>query len=259
VRALVNGGNCRLADANWVHYVHAAFAPRVVDHLTRAKAALIYQRELTAERAALHSDPDRFALVTSDTRASARRALDWPDDRPLVGFVGALGDRRKAFDTLFDAWVGLCGSPKWDADLIVVGAGAELPLWQARAMSANLADRVRFLGFRDDVPHIMAALDLVVHPARYEAYGLSVHEALCRGVPAVVTARAGVSEKYSAALRDLLIADPDDVVELIDRLRHWRDRVEHYKGLVVPLSETLRARSWDDMAAEIEAVVERAA
>jgi glycosyltransferase involved in cell wall biosynthesis len=292
VRALVNGGNCCLADANWVHYVHAAFEPRAVDRLMQAKASLIYQREVMAERAALHaarvvicnsqrtkrdlleragvppgkahvvyygSDPDRFALATRVDRESARRAFNWPDDRPLVGFVGALGDRRKAFDTLFAAWVDLCGSPSWDADLIVVGAGAELALWQARATSADVARRVRFLGFRDDVPQILAALDLVVHPARYEAYGLSVHEAICRGVPALVAARAGVAEQYPAALRDLLIVDPDDARELVERLRHWRDRVEQYKSLVVPLSETLRARSWDTMSAEIEAVVERAA
>ena len=75
-----------------------------------------------------------------------------------------------------------------DADLIVVGQGAELPAWRHRAGEAGIGARIRFAGFRTDVPQIMAALDALVHPARYEAYGLSVREALCRGVPAIVSA-----------------------------------------------------------------------
>jgi glycosyltransferase involved in cell wall biosynthesis len=65
-------------------------------------------------------------------------------------------------------------------------------------------DRVRFLGFRTDVPEIPSALDGLVHP-RYEAAGLSVHEALCRGLPAIVTACAGVAERYPADLRHCLL------------------------------------------------------
>ena len=83
------------------------------------------------------------------------------------------------------------GTPTWSSS----GTGAELPAWRQRAQAAGLGDRMRFLGFRSDVPEILAALDALVHPARYEAYGLSVHEALCRGVPAIVSASAGVAER----------------------------------------------------------------
>ena len=38
----------------------------------------------------------------------------------------------------------------------------------------------------------------MVHPARYEAYGLGVHEAICRGLPAIVSAGAGIAELYPA-------------------------------------------------------------
>ena len=42
--------------------------------------------------------------------------------------------------------------------------------------------------FAADVAPVIAAADVLVHPARYEAYGLGVHEALCRGLPAIVSA-----------------------------------------------------------------------
>jgi glycosyltransferase involved in cell wall biosynthesis len=204
------------------------------------------------------SDPVRFSIVDAADRAAAKKALGFSSDRPLVGFVGALGDRRKGFDTVFGAWTELCHRPTWDADLIVVGWGAELPDWQRRAREAGLQDRIRFAGARRDIPDVLAALDVLVHPPRYEAYGLSVHEALCRGVPALVSASAGVAEHYPPQLAELLIENPDDPRELANRLTAWRCDSERFRDLVRPLSAQLRARTWDAMAAEIAALVDRA-
>jgi glycosyltransferase involved in cell wall biosynthesis len=290
---LANGGNCRLDAANWVHYLHAAYtAPSAGSTARQAKARLARRRDLADERAALRqarvvicnshrtaqdvvehlgvasdrvrvvyygSDPVRFGFVDAASRDAAKVRLGRVPSRPLVGFVGALGDRRKAFDSVFQAWTSLCRRPEWDADLIVVGAGAELARWKARARDAGLEARITFLGFRSDVPDVLAALDALVHPARYEAYGLSVHEALCRGIPSLVTARAGIAELYPDTLADLLIANPDDAAEIEERLRGWRRNLEKYSDAVAPLSASLRARTWDEMAQEIVRYVEAAA
>ncbi len=290
-KAVVNGGNCPIPCANWVHYLHAAYAPPVVGSFgRRAKSVLAERRDLAAERAALNearvvicnsrrtkqdvvrclgladdrvhviyygSDPIRFSRVDDVGRLAAKKALGLSPDRPLVGFVGALGDRRKAFDTVFDAFRTLSERPDWDADLMVVGTGGELPAWRARTQAAGLDGRIRFLGFRSDVPDLIAAFDALVHPARYEAYGLSVHEALCRGVPALVSASAGVAEQYPSSMVDLLIKDPDDVSELTGRLVTWRRGMAQFRDLVAPVSSALRARTWDVMAREIVDCVER--
>ncbi len=292
-RAVVNGGNCPVRAANWVHYLHAAHDPaRVGPMARRAKSAFANRRDRTAERDALEratvvicnsrrtqadvvdrigvppertrvvyygSDPVAFAAATAADRSAARQALGVPLDRPLIGFVGALGDRRKAFDSVFAAWVDRCNDRTWDADLIVVGAGAELPAWRDRAKAAGLVGRFRFLGFRQDVPKVLAALDALIHPARYEAYGLSVHEAICRGVPAIVSRSAGVAELYPGTLSDLLVDDPDDVREIAERLRTWRLDLERWRERCAPLSSRLRARTWSVMAAEIVGVVDQAA
>jgi len=284
-QAIVNGGNCRIAGVNWVHYLHAANPLSSAGSVARrAKVALTHRRDLTAERAALRAarvvicnsrrtrddviervgvdpsrvhviyyggDPVRFSLVNGEARAAAKAALSQPPGRPLVGFVGALGDRRKAFDTVFSAWCELCRCGEWDADLIVVGQGAELSAWRRRAMEAGVGDRIRFAGFRTDVPQILAALDGLVHPARYEAYGLSVREALCRGVPAIVSASAGVAEHYPPELAGLLINDPNDPAELRAKLLAWRRGMEATRLAIVPLSDALRRRTWDAMAGEI--------
>ena len=113
--------------------------------------------------------------------------------------MGALGDVRKGFDTLFEAWRRLVGDPGWDARLVVVGTGTSLPSWRARAVDEGLGGSIAFLGFRDDVPDVLAACDLLVSPTRYEAYGLNVQEALCTGLPAIVSAGAGIAERYPEA------------------------------------------------------------
>jgi glycosyltransferase involved in cell wall biosynthesis len=204
------------------------------------------------------ADPVKFSVVSASERGDAKRELRADPSRPLVGFVGALADRRKGFDTLFEAWTELCRRPNWDADLIVVGAGAEIPQWKQRAREAGLEERMRFAGYRLDMPSVFAAFDVLVHPARYEAYGLSVHEALCRGVPAFVSASSGVAERYPPDLSELLITNPEDPVEIADRLTKWRSDGERFACLVAPFSRKLRARSWDEMAQEIVNLVERA-
>src|SRR4029450_246738 len=84
------------------------------------------------------------------------------------------------------------------------GAGGEQEAWAARAKAAGLTG-LRMLGFRTDIASLLAAADVLVHPARYEAYGLGVHEAICRGVPAIVCAAAGVAERFPADLSPLLL------------------------------------------------------
>ena len=54
------------------------------------------------------------AVPATDGRRAGRgpHRLGWPDDRPAVAFVGTLGDRRKGFDTLLEAWRRLAGATR---------------------------------------------------------------------------------------------------------------------------------------------------
>ena len=280
-RVLVNGGNCPWGDINWVHYVHAAYTPSTATGLLRRfKQSVSHRSFLAGERKAIGRarlviansertkrhlienlgvaedrirvvyygiDPDRFRPASDAERRDARAALGW-DDRPVLTFIGALGDRRKGFDTLLDAWKLRSADPSWDARLFVIGHGAELPLWKQRVESLGLSRSIDFLGFRRDVPDLLRASDAMVHPARYEAYGLGVHEALCCGLPAIVSAGAGVAERYPAALSDLLLPHPENAAELAEKLSVWRAHHGRYRQAAIDLSLVLRAEDWDTMA-----------
>jgi glycosyltransferase involved in cell wall biosynthesis len=285
---VANGGNADTGDVTWIHYLHAAHVPHAAGVLRRLRTQAAHQYYLRRERVALQrarlvlcnsertatdvrdrlgvdrarirvvyygSDEMHFPLVTEDERAGLRRELGWPGDRPVALFVGALGDRRKGFDRLLVAWELLCRDASWDADLAVTGQGAELPAWRRRVVDLGIGPRVRFLGFRTDISRVIGASDVMVHPARYEAYGLGVHEAICRGLPAIVSAAAGIAELYSPDMANLLIADVEDAHQIADRLRGWRLDMPAAAARVRPLSQRLRARTWSDMGAEIERAV----
>ena len=289
-RVLVNGGNCRWGDINWVHYVHAAYEPRVEGSaLRQLKWRLAHRRYLQDERASVRKariviansettkrdliehlgipsdrihtvylgiDPEQFRPPSEQAKAALRAGFGWPVDRPVVVFVGGLGDRRKGFDTLFTAWQRLCSHPAWDCDLMVVGRGPELKDWTRRA--APLGARIRFLGFRKDVPQILAAADTLVAPTRYESYGLSVQEALCCGLPAFVSRAAGVAERYPGNLQDLLISNPDDADELAAKLTAWRECRQAYRTAVSGLSGSLRSYTWRVMSERMMNLMEGA-
>lgn len=290
---LANGGNFP-ARATWLHYVHAAYRPwiagrplrRVVEAAARRMAlrderrvasracVVIANSALTARHAVellgadparVHTvyygaDPARFRPPAAEERAAARRALGVDPGVPALAFVGALGDRRKGFDTLFDAFAFLRRTePGWDATLLVAGAGGELEAWKRRAEAAGLGGRIRFLGFRPDVRPVLFAADAVVSPARYEAYGLAVQEALCTGLPAVVSRAAGVAERITAPLDALLLDDPDDAAELAQRLLAWRAGMETFGLAARALAAELSAWTWDRMAERIVEIVEASA
>jgi glycosyltransferase involved in cell wall biosynthesis len=229
----------------------------VVANSEQTRGVLIDRLGLAPER--VHTlyygiDPTRFRPPTGLERAEARARLGWSGDRPVLAFVGALGDRRKGLDTLLAAWRLLESGSSWDARLVIIGAG----LSPSRVREESRGS-IEFLGFRRDMPETLRACDALVSPTRYEAYGLNVHEALCCGLAALVSRSAGVAERYPAELAELLIPDPDDATDLAGRLLAWRGDRARLGPAILALSERLRAETWDQMAAKFLQIIGRSA
>jgi glycosyltransferase involved in cell wall biosynthesis len=290
-RVVVNGGNCEWPDINWLHAVHAVWpvrdqgAPWWSRYRARRLKRTAIEREREALQAAevvianseasrraaieqagvergrvhtvyLGSDPD-WGVPSAPERAAARAALGLPDDVPVVLFVGALGnDINKGFDVLWSAWQQLARSSQWDARLVVAGGGWRVKAWQREAERVMAAGQVQFLGFTPQVRQLLAAGDLLVSPVRYEAYGLNVHEALCRGLAVMVTETAGVVERVDRSLSPALLPPGITGEALADRLRTWRADMAGWRARAESTAARLRARSWHTMAAELVAVAE---
>jgi glycosyltransferase involved in cell wall biosynthesis len=172
-------------------------------------------------------------------------------------FVGALGyEAHKGFDRLLEALAAL--GPGGEDMLLVAAGGGRIPWWRGRAEELGVAGRVRFLGHVGDVPGLLAAADLLVSPSRYEAYGLNVQEALCRGVPAIVSRSSGVAERLGPDLAELLVPDPEDAAALAGAILAWRSRREAFADAARRTGERLRAYSWSDMAEVLIRTIEAA-
>ncbi|HOE65761.1 MAG TPA: glycosyltransferase family 4 protein [Candidatus Hydrogenedentes bacterium] len=121
-------------------------------------------------------------------RDAMRAALGYGRDEALIGAAGRL-EPVKGFAYFVEAARLVCAQAP-HARMLLAGRG---PLDRVlRAQAADMGDRFRFLGFRDDLPDVLAALDIFVLPSINEGMGRVLLECGAAGVPAVATAVGGV-------------------------------------------------------------------
>ena len=137
-----------------------------------------------------------------------RRALGIPADAPLLGTVSRLVPVKGLIHLVAAIPEILRRCPR--AHLALAGDGEERELLAAQAAALSVADRVHFLGFRDDVPAVIGALDLFVLPSLNEGLGKVLVAAMALGVPIVATKVGGVPEVVEDGRQGLLVppADP---------------------------------------------------
>ena len=96
-------------------------------------------------------------------------------------------------------------------DLVVAGSGPYLDDLRSLARAADVADRVDFRGYvpDDHLPGLYAGAAAFVTMSTFEAYGMTVAEALAAGTPCVVRPAGALVDWTDRA--DCVAADPDDL------------------------------------------------
>ena len=161
--------------------------------------------------------------VSDATRTQLRESIGLRGDRPMVLAVGELS-ARKNHEILVRAWATGSGAGM-DADLVIAGRGDLRGKLETLAGELGVADRVHFLGFRTDIPDLVAIADLLATPAVQEGLPQNVVEAMAAGTPVLASPIRGhfdlmthgttgfltqgfTPEEWALALRRIL-ADPD--------------------------------------------------
>ena len=129
-----------------------------------------------------------FAEPPRVDRASIRGVLGIGPDVP-VALCPARLEPQKRHDVLLEAWAMVAG-----AVLLLAGDGSLRTDLEHRAEELGVADRVRFLGTRCDVPDLLEATDVVVLTSDWEGMPIAVLEALAAGRPVVASDVDGVRE-----------------------------------------------------------------
>lgn len=143
-----------------------------------------------------------------------RRALDVPEDRPLIAVVARLAPV-KDHDTLLQS---LLSIPQ--AHLAVIGDGELRAPLTATAGRLGMADRVHFAGWWHDMPAALADVDAVVLTSRNEGTPMALIEAAAAGRPIVATNVGGVARVVLDGRTGMLTApgDPTAVAAALARL-----------------------------------------
>ncbi len=231
----------------------ASFAPGAT-----TQCLLLSERQLREFRGAWSTEPARLVLLPPTIDRTRRQ----PELR-LSG-AGELTRRQLGIHANQWVWLAIATQPRVKgldrtiealrefpaARLLIAGIAANTR--QGRSLKrwtrhSGAADRIELLGLRHDIPQLMAAADLLVHPARYDTTGTVILEALVNGLPAVTTDACGYAMHVTLANAGVVIPEPFRQSALIgaladaqsaDRRMTWSrngigygERTELYSGL----------------------------
>ncbi len=162
-----------------------------------------------------------------------------PADGGVVGFVGKEW-RRKGLDFAVQVMEELRRQrPK--LEFHVIGADPA----EVRHLFAGWASGYRLVPWSGEVPY--ATLDLLLHPARAEPFGMVITEAMSARLPVVVSDLCGAAQEVSAGT--------GDVLSLSQTVAQWAQAVERQLSRPDPVAPY--ERGWDQVAAEYEAIYAR--
>jgi sugar transferase (PEP-CTERM/EpsH1 system associated) len=151
-----------------------------------------------------------------ELRKSLLEKAGVPAGRLVVGSVGRLVPI-KDHATLLKA-AALLAARGVDVHVLLAGAGPELARYQELlSTSPTLANRVSFLGARDDVYEVLNGMDVFVLPSLSEGMSNTLIEAMACGLPVLATRVGGNPEVVSSELSGSLFA-PGDINGLAERL-----------------------------------------
>jgi glycosyltransferase involved in cell wall biosynthesis len=128
---------------------------------------------------------------------------------PRIAIVGALNPFKRP-DLALRAFAHLRGGFP-DARLVLAGDGPMRPDLETLCRELRLGESVEFLGYRADLPEVLAECHVCWHVSRSEGFGLSVAEAMASGLPVVGMDVPGVRDLLGEWNAGLLVRDGDPV------------------------------------------------
>jgi glycosyltransferase involved in cell wall biosynthesis len=163
----------------------------------------------------LHGVEPSTALHGPAARADARAELGLDDSTPVVGTVANFTPKKdhlgllRAMDAVRRHIPG--------AQLLLIGTGPLEAELRHAVEQHGLAENVRFLGSRADVPTLLPALDVFVLGSRFEGLPISLLEAMAANVACVATRVGGIPEAIDDGRTGLLVepGHPDVLAEAI--------------------------------------------
>jgi UDP-glucose:(heptosyl)LPS alpha-1,3-glucosyltransferase len=141
--------------------------------------------------------------------------------------------------------------------LLVLGKGDISPYMKI-AEELGVAGKIVYAGFTTEIHKYFAASDIFVFPTLYEPFGLVITEAMASGLPVVTSACAGAAELIEDGKEGLLLKDPKDSRELVEKIKLLFNK-EAAQRMGVAARKKAEQYTWERTAKEMLKVFEAVA
>lgn len=161
----------------------------------------------------LYSGIDLSERQPKHDSQAIRQLIGIPNGAVLVGTTANLFPR-KGYEVMLRALPAIVRAVS-TVHYVIVGSdeGSYADRLKRLARELKIADRVHIIGFQEPVQPFLASLDLYVHPALMEGFGIAVVEAMAVGKAVVATTAGGLPEVVAQGETGLLVP-PGDVDSL---------------------------------------------
>jgi len=221
-----------LFTLNRLHRVTLAHAARVIAVSEAVAQQLRKDNVVPAEKISVvlnGIDTAKFARAKAEfDREQFLEAWNFPRDSLLVGTVGELSPLKGEEEFIRATAQVLRGFP--GAYFVVCGVdhsedGRHQNRLEQLIAEAGLKDRVRLVGWLEDLPKLYSALDVFVSASHTESFGLAIAEAMASGAAVVATRTEGARELITEGNTGLLVSigDVDALASNILRLLTYAD------------------------------------
>lgn len=207
----LNGRYRFFAESELAVFSHASICEIL---LLSPREKPIFQRWYGTQDARFHLMPpciamDLYARIDqTEARHSVRAEFGLKHDDRLLLMVGS-GFRTKGLDRAIEGLAALPPEVRNRTHLLAVGQD-NAQSFLVLANKLGLRDQVAISGGRDDIPRLMHAADLLVHPARSELAGHVLIEAMASGLPVLVSDVCGYAFHIAQAGAGELVSSPFD-------------------------------------------------
>jgi len=175
--------------------------------------------------------------------ASVRLAMGLPAGAFVAGFVGRLCEQ-KGIAVLLSA-IEQIHKLFPEIHFVIVGEGTMELSIREFVDQRGLGKSVHVFGFRDDIPSVMQAFDVLLVPSIWEGFGLVLIEAMAAGVPCIASRISSIPEIVQHRVNGLLIT-PRDAGSLVDGIRELYVDPALRRALAAAAQQTVEERFGTD-------------
>jgi glycosyltransferase involved in cell wall biosynthesis len=160
---------------------------------------------------------DRMSIIYNGINTNTYKTIESIESKqeiPIIVSVGRLVEQKNYKSAI----VAMSKIIDRDFEYWIVGAGVlEIEL-KNFVKSLNIEHKIKFLGFREDIPNILAQADIFLQTSLWEGFGLAVVEGMAAGLPVIVSNVPGVQEVVGDRDKCGFLIDPSSEDEIAEKV-----------------------------------------